>query len=524
LRTVNRKLSTVNWSFIDDTLKSRMKKNTLANALFFILSFPLMFIVTPMILKYVGKEAFGVWALTGTILVFVELIGGLQASSALSVLVPKFDPKKQPGEINKLVNTLFFFFLSTAALMAAIYFFAEPIIIKAFFKVDPGLLETARFVLGFSVYAFLINFVLLGFGYLMGGFNLFYILSIMHVVSAYLRTGLMVAALFAGLGIKGIVMAQMGVLLLETAVTLIYVKIVFPPLAFGVKYFSMQKLRDLLGLGLKLFVAKGGPLVNANIDKLVLGFFLNPVMAAYYQIGSNISKYITQVPDMLGLFSLLPAAAELKARGMMEKIKVMFDRVNKYVFYLALFLMTGIIIFGREFVRLWVGDGYDSAYVVMMALAAGYTIGLFGYVPMNILNGLERTKSTMLASAVSAGLNITLSAVLTWKFGLIGALAGTLIAITTSSVMLYFFYIRVAGQGLDIVHVMLKPAVAAALGFGLNYLLEARFITGHTWVLFFSKAAVFAAVYFALTVFVFRHFDAYDMDLLKGYIPFLRKK
>ena len=437
MKTLNPKLKTLNWSYIDDTLKNRMKKNTIANAVFFILSFPVFFIATPIILKFTGKGAFGIWALTGTLLVFVELIGGLQVPTAISVLVPKVDPKKQPDEINKLVNTMFFFFLFMAAIMAGAYFFAEPFIIKAFFKVDAGLIETARFVLGFSVYAFLINFVMLGFGYLMGGFNLFYILSIMHTISTYVRTGLMIAALYAGFGIKGVVVAQMGVLLLETIVTLVYLKIAFPPLGFGLKYFSLEKLRSLLGLGLKLLVAKSGPLVNSNIDKLVLGYFLNPVMTAYYQIGGNISKYISQVPEMLGLFSLLPAAAELKARGMMEKIRVMFDRVNKYTFFLAMLLMTGIIIFGREFIRLWVGEGYDNAYVVMMALAAGYTMGLFGYVPMNILNGLERTKSTMLASAVSAVLNISLSAFLTWKFGLYGALAGTLISITASSIMLY---------------------------------------------------------------------------------------
>lgn len=493
-----------------------MKKNTIANIIFFILSFPIIFIVTPIILKYTGKEAFGVWALTGTILVFLELFGTMQAPAALSVLVPKYDPKKKPDEINGFVNTMFFFFLAVAALIAIIYFFAEPLIIAAFFKVSPEMLETAKFVLGFSVYAFLINFTLLGFGYIMNAFNVFYILSIMHTVSAYIRTALMIAALLLGYGIRGVVVAQMGVLLLETLVTLVYARIVFPPLAFGISRFSVKKLKELLGLGLKLLVARAGSLVNANIDKLVLAYFINPVMAAYYQIGSGISKYITQVPEMLGLYSMLPAASELKARGMTGKIQVMFDRVNKYMFYLALFLMSGIIIFGREFIALWIGDGYENAYMVMMLLAAGYTFGLLGYAPMHILNGLERTKATMAASAVNAVLNIALSAVLTWKYGLKGALAGTLISIGAGAVMLYAAYFRAMGRGADMFRILIRPAVAVALGGGLIYLLEAVLLKGTGWGWFFLKAGLFSLVYAGSTI-LMKHFDEYDFNLIKGY-------
>jgi O-antigen/teichoic acid export membrane protein len=240
-------------------------------------------------------------------------------------------------------------------------------------------------------------------------------------------------------------------------------------------------------------------------------------MAAFYQIGSSISKYITQVPEMLGLFSLLPAASELKARGMMDKIKVMYDRVNKYMFYGALFLMSGIVMFGKEFTKLWLGDGYESAYVVMMVLSAGYTYSLIGYASMHILNGLEKTKETMTVSMISAFINIVLSALLTWKFGLNGALAGTTISIVIGASLLYGLFYRILGHRLDIAGIFIKPAVSALAGFGVIFLIETTVITASAWPLFFAKASIFTAVYFVMTVFVFRHFDGYDIELLKGF-------
>jgi O-antigen/teichoic acid export membrane protein len=518
-----RRAKAENWRYIDDTLKNRMKKNTVTNIIYFILTFPLMFIITPLILKHVGKEVYGIWALTGTILVFVELFGGIQTPSALSVLVPKYDPKRQHRDINELTNTMFFFYAAAAILFGIIYFFAQGAIISAFFKVRPGLIPTTQFVLGFSVILFLLNFVLMGFGYLMGSFNIFYIVNIMHIITAFLRVILMAAALIMGYGIQGVVVAQMGTLLLESIVTLVYTKIVFPPLGFGIKYFSLKKLKDLLGLSVKLVFAKMSSLVNFNIDKLVLGYFLNPVMAAYYQLGSSVSKYISQVPDMLGLSSLLPAASELRARGMLHKVSLLYDRVNKYIFFFALYLLSGILIFGREFTGLWLGAGYDDAYMVMIFLAAGYTYSLVGYAASNILNGLEKVNETMTVSIISAAINVVLSAILTYKFGLRGALAGTLISIVIGASLLYLMFFRILRHRMNIWNVFLKPAIAALFGFAGIYFIQQRLLTAHAWPVFLAKGILYTALYFSVCIFVLRHFDSYDMDLVRGYLPFLKK-
>jgi len=516
LATEHRKTQSVRHSFLDDTIKDRMRKNSVWNMMFFVLTFPLMFVITPMILKTVGAEAYGVWALTGTILVFIELFGAVQTPSALSVLVPSYDAKKDSRDINELVNTMFFFFAATAAVMAAAYFLLEPVIISAFFKVSPEMTGTVKFVLGFSVYAFLINFVMMGFGYLLGGFNVFYILSIMHTVAAYVRFTLMAVALLAGYGIKGVVAAQMGVLLVESAVTLFYAKAVYPPLKFGIGYFSAEKLKKLLSLSLKLFMTRAASLVNQNIDKLSLGFFLNPVMAAFYQIGASVSKYITQVPEMMGLYSLMPAVSELKTRGMTEKIGIMFRKTNKYMFFIALPLMAGIMALGGEFIFLWLGAGYENAYLVMVVLAAGYTTGLLGHVPMNVLNGMQKMKETMAISGFSALLNIALSVILTWKLGLKGALAGTTVSITVSAVMFYTAYRKIMGHGMDISSAILKPLLSCALAAAAVYMAARAGFYG-TWPALLAKSALFAALYLGTSIWVLRHFDAYDIELVSGY-------
>ncbi len=507
-----------NLKYTGEPLKERLKKNSVSNILFFVITFPLMFILTPLILKYTGKEAYGVWALTGTILVFIELLGGMQTSTALGIMVPKFDPEKDSKDINELTNTLFWFYVSVAIVLSAVFVFLKQPILNMFFKVEKSLADTASFVLVFSFFIFLLNFILLSFANLMSGFNIFYVYNIVHIIFAFLRFGLMAAVLFAGYGIKGIAAAQMGVLIFETLLIIAITKFIYPPLRFGPRYFNPDKLKKLLVLSLKLIMNRMAVLVNYNADKLVLGYFLTPVIAAYYQIGSNIAKYISQVPEMLGLISLMPAASELKVKNQIHKLGMLYTRVNKYIFFLAIFIFSGIIIFGREFISIWLGPGYEDVYLVLIILSAAYTAALAGYVSMNLLNGLERIRETFIISAVSAVLNVVLSIVLTKYYGLKGALTGTAISMAGGGIALAILFYRMTGIKMGLVDVFLKPVITAAVCFAGYYAFSKHVLLPSNWLMFFSKAAVFTLVYMGLLVAVLRHFDAYDWDLLKNYL------
>jgi hypothetical protein len=76
---------------------------------------------------------------------------------------------------------------------------------------------------------------------------------------------------------------------------------------------------------------------------------------------------------------------------------------------------------------------------------------------------------------------------------------------------------------MDFMGVFFKPLVSAAAAFFINSLFELKFPAAHSWTLFFVKTVLFTAVYFVMNIFVLRQFDEYDVDLLRGYLPFLKK-
>lgn len=512
--------NTNEFKYLYEPLKARLRKNSITNILFFVVTLPILFIITPIILKFVGKEVYGIWALTGTILVFIELIGGLQSSSALGVVIPKYDPKKQSREINEIINTLFVFYFFTAALLCLIYFFSESFIIKTFFKVSETQLDVVKFILSVSFYLFMLNFVLTGYAHLLASFNIIYVHNILHIIIGYLRLGLMAYFLFASYGIKSVVIIQMTTTIIETLIIIIIMKKMFPLLALNPFLFRIDKLKILLSLSIRIFFTRAAGLINYNFDKLILGWLINPVMVAYYQIAASITKYIATIPDMLGMHSLLPAAAELKAKNKNEKIAILYNRASKYILFMGIFLMSGIIVFGKEFINLWLGCGYEQAYLIMIFLAAGYTYNLLGYAPTFILNGMGRINEPMIISIVTALLNIVLSTLLALKFGLYGTLMGTVISMFAGTTALFLIFYKMTGCMVAFKNIFLKPVIAGLIAYIPIYFINTNIEINNSLILFLVKVLLFTLI-FMTSIFAVKYFDKDDFEIIKG--SFMKK-
>ena len=508
------------WKYLNEPLKSRLRKNSISNIIFFLVTFPILFIVTPIILKFVGKEIYGVWALTGTILVFVELIGGLQSSTALGIVIPEYEPEKQNREINEIINTFFVFYFINGIILCILYFISENFLINTFFKVKETELNTVRFVLSVSFYLFIVNFILTGYAHLLASFNITYVHNILHIIIGYMRLGLMVYFLFKGFGINGVVVIQMLTTIFETLLIIIITKKMFPAFKINPLLFKINKLKLLLSLSVKIFITRAAALVNYNFDKLVLGYLLNPVTVSYYQIGASITKYIATIPDMLGMPSLLPAAAELKSKNKNEKILILYNKANKYILFTAIFLSAGILIFGKEFLNLWLGMGYEDAYTVLIFLCICYTYNLAGYAPVFILNGMGKLNEPMLASIITAVINIILSTLLAIKYGLKGALTGTVISMFIGATVLFIIFYKITGYMVEFKKIFVKPVIAGLLAYVPVYFINTNLKAENSLTLFSGKIILFTLV-FIIFIFVFKYFDKTDMELLK--VKFLKK-
>ncbi|MCK4462560.1 MAG: polysaccharide biosynthesis C-terminal domain-containing protein, partial [candidate division Zixibacteria bacterium] len=118
----------------------------------------------------------------------------------------------------------------------------------------------------------------------------------------------------------------------------------------------------------------------------------------------------------------------------------MSERILKYLFYLCTGACCGILIFGADFIRLWMGPGFELTVDILYILAVPAIIFLPQVASNSILFGIGKHRLLLVILAVEAVANIALSLVLVFKIGILGVALGTAIP----QIIIYSFVYPIA--------------------------------------------------------------------------------
>ena len=159
-------------------------------------------------------------------------------------------------------------------------------------------------------------------------------------------------------------------------------------------------------------------------------------------------------------------------------------RISRYQGFVLMLIMTGLILFGDSFILLWLGQGYEMSYWVMLLVLVPYSLELIGNTRNIILQakGLYWYRAALVGSI--ALLNIPLTIYLFNIYGVIGAALSTGLCVLLSYILLAF--LLKYKVGLDILAylrgVWLGLLPALVLGLGAGAWLDSQ-LSGGWWVL-----------------------------------------
>lgn len=103
-------------------------------------------------------------------------------------------------------------------------------------------------------------------------------------------------------------------------------------------------------------------------------------------------------------------------------------------------ILTGFILFGKVFMRIWAGEEYVNSYYVACILMIPMTIPLIQSLGLNILQAKNKNKFRTLVFLAISILNIVISIPLAKKYSEIGCSIGTSIAVVLGQIIVLNFY------------------------------------------------------------------------------------
>lgn len=501
---------------MEQRISDKIIRNTKFNILGHFWGILVALILTPYIIRHIGIERFGIWAIVGVLAGYFSLLD-LGIGTSFVKYIAEFYTKKDYGKINQVVNTGFIFYSTFAILIITLGFFIiNPLL--TLFKIPQELYNEALFV-------FLLGIVLLGvsnalspFGAIQGGLQR---MDITNKVAIAISIPMIVGTIFfleRGYGLPGLMVNNGVILIISSVANLIIAFKILPELKFNLFSFNREMFKRLFKFGYKLQISTVASLFHFQLDKILLAYFLNIGFVTYYAVAAQLASRIRAIPLLL-ISAIFPAASELNARADKESLYKLYFRSMKYIVLVGLPILLLIILLAKPFINLWLGKGYERSILTLQILTIAYFFNIVTGPGFFILNGIGKPQYGMRSSILAALFNLVLSIVLVIKIGYFGVVIGTTIAMVIAA----GYFIIMAHRVINIPFwetfskIFLKPLIACGASSLTIYILVKQ-VEQIGWFSLIG-AGIFYLILFGALILMVDYLDDFDKSLVNKYSP-----
>lgn len=172
-------------------------------------------------------------------------------------------------------------------------------------------------------------------------------------------------------------------------------------------------------------------------NQLFVGFYFGASAVAVYAVATQIySAYMSIGTAVSSVF--MPKISNLyHSKHDIWGISELFIKVGRLAAYPLCAVLMGFGLFGRSFIGLWVGKGYDQAYLIALIIMVPFTVDLCQNIGITILQVMNKYYFRGGVYMAMAAANIALAFLVVPKYGSVGVAfcTGTIMLIGNGPVM-----------------------------------------------------------------------------------------
>lgn len=398
-------------------------KNTFTSYVTAALSIGITLVFTPYLISMLGKEKYGIWQLSFSLIGYMAL-ANLGMKQSLVRYYSRYYATEDWDGVNGIYNAA----VRIYAGLATVILILTPIVaflILPNFQIEPDMFRTAQVVIITLGIAQTANLFFVPFSAI-GGFHRFDISNYFRVGRAVLEPLTMVVVLELGRGLQTMAWAVLALTMVYWLSINAYRVRAFPKMALTLRKIESENYRLLFGYGIVAFLIMITSFMIYHTDNLVIGWFLSMEAVAVYAISSSITAKIRGVIGILAV-PLVPTISHFEAHQDFGKIQTIYRKAMLYLYFIAAFVAVTVVFFGGPFIRLWIGEDFVDSIPVLKILMLGSAIAYPQLIANSILYGLSKHKIVFYVLLGEALCNLGLSVVLIHYLGIVGVAWGTTI-------------------------------------------------------------------------------------------------
>jgi len=242
--------------------------------------------------------------------------------------------------------------------------------------------------------------------------------------------------------------------------------------------------------------------VNWSADQFILGAVSGTIAVSVYSAASTINiLFINLSTAISGV--MLPKISKMVARGASdEELTEEFIKVGRLQYYIVFLMASGLVLFGRQFINLWLGSGFNETYAVALLLIIPVCFPLIQNLGLSIMQAKNRYKFKAISTFIMSIANIGISVFLAKKFGAIGAAAGTAIALIVCNIIAINIYYAKAIR-LNVLRFwrqMLKMTIVFSVPSIIGFFIS-NIVVIDKWLVLLAAAGIYTIAFMAIAYF-----------------------
>ena len=481
-------------------------------------------IYTPYMLRMLGQSEYGLYSLAASIIAYLTVLD-LGFGNAIVRYTAKFRAEGKQREQEEMFGMFFVLYIGIG-IIAMIAGSALSLNVENLFSRSMTETEVTRtrIMLWLMTFNLAFTFPMSIWGSIMTAYERFVFQRLVSIIRSVLNPVVMVLLLV--IGYKAV--AMVVVTTIFNVVTLLinwwYCKY---RLDIKIRFakFKWNFLKEVSVYSFWIFLNAIMDRIYWSTGQFVLGVYRGAVAIAIYAVAIQLQNmYMMLSTAISGVF--LPKITSMVTKENNEKnISDLFIRTGRLQYVIMAFILSAFIVFGKPFIQLWAGNGYEDAYYICLMFFIPLTVPLIQNVGITILMARNQMKFRSLLYIVIALLSLALSVLLAKPYGGYGCALATSLALFVGQVLIMNVYYQ-RKQHLDILRFwreIMKMSIVP-----LSFVLIGLFAINHLEIQFLSigKFVLAGIVFTILYVIAFWNFSMNKEErnlIVQPVMKFIRK-
>ena len=394
---------------------------------------------TPFLIKMLGPSEYGLYSLIASVIGYLTVLD-LGFGNAIVVYTAKYRAQGKLEEEKKLhgmFKIIFYIIGIVAFLLGMVLYFNVDILFGT--TMTEFELEEAKIMMLILSFNLLITFSFNIYQSIITANEKFIFQKVMAILNTILKPIIMIPLLF--LGFKSISMTLV-LTFVNSIVLLSNYLYCRKNLNIKIKYngFDKKIFKIIFGYSFFIFLGVIVDKINWSVDQTILGIVSGTVAVSIYSVASTLNTLFINLSTAVSGVMLPKVSKMIANKVSSEELTNEMIKVGRIQFYIIFLMVTGLILFGKEFIIWWVGNGFEDAYYVALWLIIPISFPLIQNMGLSIMQAMNKYKFKAISTAVMAIANIFISYFLAKQYGPIGCAVGTAIALIVCNIILINIY------------------------------------------------------------------------------------